>query len=207
VSKQIPVVPQPPNENKENIIEGPTINGMPGAFIDNNETETKSQVDDISKLFGPDERFTGDYLLQLDLKDDENLVEKLIPYGETSLLAGPGDTGKTTFYFQLSTSITTKQQDFIGRKINAKYNSVLIIATEDSKKSIADKLQKQIKKIAPGVIIKNNFVVHVTGDDLFKRLRTELNHKNFDLVVLDALGDLLLDDINSQSVVRTSILT
>jgi len=195
--------PLQPIENKENSIKDPVVlQNIPGTSTDNIETKTKHGESDPAQLFDSNERFTGDYLLKFDISEDKDLVENLLPYGEVSVLAGPGDTGKTTLYFQLSLAITTNKKDFLSRKINSEYNSVLIIDTEDTKKRIANKIQKQLTKVAPEVVTINNLLVHVTGDNLINRLTIELKHKKFDLIILDALGDLLLDEINSQTPVR-----
>jgi archaellum biogenesis ATPase FlaH len=168
------------------------------------EGANKRRIDaiDISNQFDPEERFNGEDLYHLDVSLVKDLVEDLIPSGEISLIAGQGDTGKTTLYFQLCLSIITGQSHFLGHKLNAKHNSVLVIATEDSKHRIATKIQKQLTKYDQESTSLKNLIVHVTGDDLLIRLSKELKNKEFDLIVLDALGDLLLDDINSQTAVR-----
>lgn len=157
---------------------------------------------DITGQFGPEERFSGEDLYRMNVTEVRDLVEDLIPSGEISVLAGKGDTGKTTLYFQLCLSIVTRKGQFLDRNIHATHNSVLVIATEDSMNRIAGKIQKQLTGQDMEGTSLENLIVHVTGDDLLKRLEVELKNKKFDLVVLDALGDLLLEDINSQTEVR-----
>lgn len=151
---------------------------------------------------GPTTRFTGDLLAIMDLSQNKDLIEDFIPADEISLIAGQGDSGKSLFYLQLCISIVLGKDEFLGKKINSKHRSALIISTEDNEKKLSVRIRKQIKKIDGDHNGLKNLVIQTTGEDLIELLKSELVDKKYDIIVLDALGDLLLDDSNSQTAVR-----
>ena len=162
------------------------------------EVQLNNQQDQI----GPKTRYTLEELLNLDMSLLEDLLQDLIPVGAISMIAGRGGVGKSMIYLQLSLIITHDGKEIIGKKITAKYNSVLIIATEDNEKTLSIRSNKQLKKIAPEGPNSKNLIFHTTGEDLFNTLRTELKLRKFDLVVLDALSDILREDLNSPIATR-----
>jgi hypothetical protein len=194
-------IQQQPFENTDNTIENP---------ISFQNTTVKSTVSNKTEILeieiqpkeGPKVRFTGDELLNLDTTSYIDIVEDLIPSEEITVLAGKGGIGKSLLYEQLCLLICLKVEDFIGKKVEPKYNSTLIIATEDNEKRLSNRIKKQIKKIAPGTTSIPGLLVITTGEDLIKTIRTEFENKQYDLVVIDALGDLLRDDSYSATVVR-----
>ena len=117
-------------------------------------------------------------------------------------MAGKGGIGKSLLYEQLCLLICLGIKEFVGKKVESKYNSTLIIATEDNEKRLSGRIKKQLKKIAPDTKSIPGLVVITTGEDLIKTIRTEFENKNYDLVAIDALGDLLRDDSYSASIVR-----
>jgi len=162
------------------------------------EVQLNNQQDQI----GPKTRFTGEELVNMDTSQNVDVVEDLVPAEEISLIAGPGDSGKSLFYQQICLSIVLGLSEFLGKKINSKHKSALIISTEDNEKRLSTRIRRQLKKLTGNCNGLKNLIIRTTGENIITLLRTELSHKKFDLVVLDALGDILLEDTNSQTAVR-----
>jgi archaellum biogenesis ATPase FlaH len=173
---------------------------LPDVAIENLKKET-SEIQ-IPPKDGPKVRFTGDELLNLDTSSYKDIVEELIPTAEISVLAGKGGIGKSLLYQELCLSICLNINEFLGRKISVKHFAVLIIATEDNERRISSRIKKQLKKIAPDAKSIPGLVVITTRKDLIKTIRTEFGNKHYDLVVIDALGDVLSDESYSGSAVR-----
>ena len=147
-------------------------------------------------------RYTGDELLTLNISQYNDILEDLIPAEEISVLAGPGGVGKSGFYLHMSINIVLGISEFIGRQLKPKFNFVLIIATEDNEKRLASRIKKIHKKISPEGKSIENLIIITTGEDLNKSISQELEKKSFDLVVIDALTDILDSDQNSPTDVR-----
>ena len=192
---------KPETENVTSLLPVPYFNNDSIIKPLNLISPLKSEKDHVQT--GPKTRFTLDELLDLDLSLSEDLFEDFIPVGAISMLAGRGGVGKSMFYLQLSLTISHGLKEFLGKKITTRYDSILIIATEDSDKILSIRSNKQFKKLAPGVPRSKKMIVHTTGENLFDTLRFELEQERFDLVVLDALSDILKDDLNSPIATRS----
>jgi archaellum biogenesis ATPase FlaH len=177
-----------------------SMHELPVVVFENLKKET-SEIQ-IPPQNGPKVRFTGDELLYLDTSSYKDIVEELIPTAEISVLAGKGGIGKSLLYQELCLSICLNINEFLGRKISVKHFAVLIIATEDNERRISSRIKKQLKKIAPDAKSIPGLVVITTRKDLIKTIRKEFGIKFYDLVVIDALGDVLSDESYSGSVVR-----
>lgn len=147
-------------------------------------------------------RFDGDELLVLDLSNYQDLLEDIIPAEEISVLAGPGGVGKSGFYLHFCILIALGETEFIGKKLCAKFSSALIIATEDNEKRLSARLKKMHAKISPEGRSIRNLVTITTGENIITTITAELERKNFDIVVIDALTDILESDQNSPVDVR-----
>jgi hypothetical protein len=153
--------------------------------------------------------FNGLELLDLDTTSNTSLVENLIPKKEITVLAGKGDTGKSLLYLNLSLAIVLKQELFLGYKIFPCFNSVLIISTEDGEATLKDRVIKQAlgitgqtsKQLKDAGLIKN-LLIRVVQENLLGFIENVLNENKVDLLVLDALGDIIEGDENSQKDVR-----
>jgi hypothetical protein len=195
--KVINPIPQTPVENKDGKIDNSiSIQYFPVVSPEDNKTESediKTQSKEGRKI-----RYTGDELLSLDISQFVDVLEDYIPALDISVLAGKGGVGKTGFYLQLCLSIIIGDEEFIGKKIKAKFHSALIIATEDNEYRLKTRIQKQLSKIAPNGKSIEDLIVITSGADLINTIKGELENKSFDLVVIDALGDVFKGDPNSQ---------
>jgi hypothetical protein len=169
----------------------------------NMETNTIHTQDEIQTLFN------GSQLLKLPRYMNRSLIENLIPKREISVLAGKGDVGKSLFYLQMSLSIVLQKDKLLDRKIFSDFNSILIIATEDDADRISDRIHKQlpslgyqdIETVANRDLIKDLYV-RTVEENLLNFMDNFLCKTKVDLVILDALGDILKGDENNQQAVR-----
>jgi RecA-family ATPase len=148
-------------------------------------------------------------MLHRETTENPALVENLVPKKEITVIAGKGDTGKSLLYLNLSLSIILKQDSFIGFKIFSNYSSVLIISTEDGESVLKDRIQRQalcitgqtIEQLKENDLLKNLYI-RVVQENLFDFINETLQKNKVDLLVLDALGDIIEGDENSQKDVR-----
>lgn len=166
------------------------------------QDDEKQEVADIETKPQRKQRFNGDELLNLEDEEYCDLLEDFIPFLDLSIMAGKGGVGKTMLYLELSLRIVTGKESFLERRISSRNKSVLIIATEDNERRLQSRIKKQIKRVDPEVKSLKNLIIVTTGLDLVNSIRKELSAKQFDLVVIDALGDVLDGDQNSSVEIR-----
>ena len=77
-------------------------------------------------------------LIQLDINEEQDIVENLLPIG-VSVIGAPQKIGKTFFCLQLAISVSTGQS-FLNKSVQQ--GTVLYIALEDPK----EKIRKRIKR-------------------------------------------------------------
>jgi len=142
-------------------------------------------------------------LFNLNITEIPFLVEKLIPNDSIVVLAGPSETGKSTFYTQLSLAIAKREETFLGFKINGVYKRILIISTEDGPITFAFRINKQLGVKRLDAEVGNNMVVIFNYSNLEDRIRSILKETPVDLIIIDAFGDVFYGDINSSNAVRT----
>lgn len=146
--------------------------------------------------------FTIGELVSLEYETYPYLLEKFIPKGCISFLAGSSDSGKSLFTLNLAISIITDQKEYIGQKIDQTYGKVLLISSEDG--PIA--LSIRIKKLLNGKNLLNTqrerMIILTNSDGLYERVKGILSHYSVDLIILDAFGDVFAGDINTSNHVR-----
>lgn len=141
-------------------------------------------------------------LLELNITEIPFLVEKLIPKNTLAILAGQSEIGKSTFYTQLAISIVRGDHEFLGRKLSATFNRVLIISTEDGPIPLSFRANRQLKHSTIGVEKSKKLKVIFDYEKLEDKIEKHLKLSPVDLVVIDAFGDVFQGDMNSSSSVR-----
>lgn len=148
------------------------------------------------------ERFTLEEILQCNFDKVPFLVEGLIPDECISLIVGESDLGKSTLHTQLSLSIVSGCNTFLGREINAKHQRVLIVSTEEGIRGIGERIEKQCKVIQPDQDAAKRLIVLTSSSDIVNKIKKELRLNPVDLVIVDAFSDVYLGDMNISNKVR-----
>ncbi|MGA2408432.1 MAG: AAA family ATPase [Bacteroidales bacterium] len=180
----------------------------PQMVIQQAEIKKENEVVDMNKdpqcypINFDQECNTLEELLQMVKEGIRFLVEKLLPDGCISILAGESDLGKSSLYTQLALSIISGMKSFLGFKLNTLHNKVLIVSTEDGKIAITDRIMKQMKNIPVKSEYTKNLYIMTTSVDVLTKVREKLKEISFDLVILDAFADLYDGDINTSNKVR-----
>jgi RecA-family ATPase len=168
--------------------------------LENNEPEANKasvQTVDITK-----DIFTVGELLSLKYDGYPYLLEKFIPKGVITFIAGSSDVGKSLFYTNLALNIITDKREFIGQKINLTYGKVLLISTEDGPIGLSDRMNKQMNGEKLLKKQEDRMLILINTDRLIDRIKHILARYSVDLIVLDAFGDVFDGDINTSNQVR-----
>jgi hypothetical protein len=144
---------------------------------------------------------SGEALLEMGITDIPYLVDPLLPQAGVVSVAGSSDIGKSSFLRQLGCAIATKRPEFLGYTINARYNHVIYVSTEDDKTAMAYLLHKQnVDGLAPSEYRNFSFVFDT--DNLVHKLDTELLSNPADCVIIDTFTDIYGGDMNVTNKVR-----
>lgn len=147
--------------------------------------------------------YTGEELLNLEVKEIPMLWKPFIPQTGIIGLTGPSDTGKSTLLRQLAISICLGDSEFLGYPLNVRYGKAVYISTEDGKDAVAVSISKQLAGIAPENVKNLKFIFN--NGDPKKTLSNILRKEKVDLVVVDAWADLYVGNTNDVGQVRHSL--
>jgi hypothetical protein len=147
--------------------------------------------------------YTGEELLNLDIKEVPMLWDPFIPQKGLVGLTGPSDTGKSTLLRQLAISICARDTDLLGNQLNVRHGNVVCISTEDGKDAVSASISKQLSGIDPHVMKNLKFIF--TDVDVKKALASILSKEKVDLVIVDAWADLYNGNTNDVGQVRKSL--
>jgi len=146
---------------------------------------------------------TGEQLIDLNIEKVPTLVDPLFQQIGIAIVGGSSDAGKSTLMRQLAISICMGKKDFLGFPINARYNSVIYVSSEDDVYSISFLLNKQNNGIdASSKDLKKLRYIFNTNN-VCGKIESELKKERVDLVLVDAFADLYTGDINQVNAVRT----
>ena len=154
-------------------------------------TENPTKQIDLSKT-----RFTLGEILSLDADSIPFLLQTLIPEQAITILAGQSDVGKGMFYLQLALSIIQGKEELHGFKLNSKYKKVLLVSSEDGPIQISNRVQKQLGEFQGIKELDDRMIILTTSYNTAEKVEEELEKDKYDLVILDALGDLMEGDSN-----------
>lgn len=132
------------------------------------------------------------------------LWEGFIPRPSLSGIVAESGIGKSTFALELCIAVCSGKDEFLGYPLNTRTKQALFISTEENLINMGArlknfssivKLQEVIKKI--GLHIKQG-----VGLDIVKSLEESIPEGGLDIIVIDALGDIIKEDSNSMVIVR-----
>lgn len=161
-------------------------------------TQKESTIDKLPKVFrGADE------IKNLDIKNINYLVDKLIPRGTLCALVGESDTGKSSLLRQLGVSIAYGDENFIGFKLNSGCGNVLYVSTEDGEMGTSVWLNKHFGEDSSDdeLLSKLNFAFSTDG--IVKNLRESVINQCIDLIIVDSYADIFSGSMNNSNEVRT----
>jgi hypothetical protein len=122
------------------------------------------------------------------------LWDGLLPQDELNLIAGLKSKGKTTLTLQLALAIAQGDSEFLGRKLNCRYNRALIAKFEGSGEARLADLAKNYSQFNTGNRLEFFPASGLTEDEVVQRLG-ELQKKNpYDLIIIDCLGNIVRGD-------------
>ena len=132
--------------------------------------------------------------------EDEFLIEKIIPKAVITSLVGNSEAGKTQFALQLAIAIAKQDQTFMGLKLKPTHGKVIIICTEDGKRSIRTRL-KNLISIDDPAISRIDFILDLTEDPIHL-LKQHIEQNPIDLLIVDNWFDYFEGDPNRSVDVR-----
>ncbi len=147
------------------------------------------------------ETFTALELYNLNISEIPCLVGDIIPVTGIWSIVGSSDTGKSMILRQLALSIA-KGSKFLNFNINARYNKVIFISTEDDNIATA----KFIRKQSSSTDCLENIRFHFETDNIIEYLNRELTAEPVDLIVIDAWSDVFGQNLNDSALIRQTLI-
>ena len=180
-------------------------------------SEMEKEFSKVEKTFGKDnpkfdrfamvEDFEEEEIANaMDLINDEildipKLVDPILQKVGLAGFTGSSDVGKSTLGRHLAISVITGRK-FLDWDVHPVHRKVIFVSTEDDKTSISALLKKQNKdyQLTPEQFSNLTFIF--TTHDLVNRLDKMLSENPVDLIVVDALTDVLNTDLYKATDVR-----
>lgn len=133
--------------------------------------------------------FTANELISKTPQDLQMLMPPLLQQSGLAGLGGSSDTGKSSFLRQLAIAICTRQPDFLGFKLQSRYNSVIYVATEDGEMETGYLLKKQLTAFKEREGLENLRFIFNT-ENLLQNLDYQLSKQPADVVFIDCYADV-----------------
>lgn len=145
--------------------------------------------------------YTADQLLDHDIKEVPMLLEPIFPQDGVIALAGSSDTGKSAFLRQFACAVVLGNSDFLGFRLNSRYQKALYISTEDGISATSALLRRQKSvNCVNGDYKKLRFIFETTS--ILSKIEEQLQKEPVDCVIVDAFADIYEGDINAVNKVR-----
>ena len=163
--------------------------------IENNQIEVENEQEEAFEVI------SGSTLLGDDIKAIPMLIPPLFHRIGLALLIGSSDIGKSTILRQLCICIVTGKP-FLGMDVKSIFRRALYVSSEDDEMSISYLLKRQNNefKLKPEELEGLRFIFET--DQLLERLEKELMIRRYDVIVVDALTDLINSDLYKANEVR-----
>ncbi|MFC2121111.1 AAA family ATPase [Bacteroidota bacterium] len=175
--------------------------------INNTEIETVHMEESLNPMYNktakkPKYIIGADELLNNEIEDIPYLWKPFFPKVGLVGLVGGSDTGKSSFLREFAMALTSKEEKYIGYKLEPEHNSVLYVSTEDDSYAISSLIKKQKIKGKESSDYKNlNFIFDTT--DLKSNIEEELSRMPYDCFIIDAFADIYNRDLNRVNEVRS----
>jgi hypothetical protein len=144
-------------------------------------------------------------LMQMEAEENDPLLEPFLSRSGLSTVAGPPDTGKSTFCRQLAMSVALGLDEACGFKLHTKHQHAIYWNSEDFPAQVKKVHRHQCEGLGAWEVPKLTtiFSYRFPARVLAQALELLLQQRPADLIVLDGYGDLLDGrDGNTNSDVR-----
>jgi archaellum biogenesis ATPase FlaH len=198
------MIPQNVSDSLQNMKEGLKVETRPKDDQGIYDTTLVSETPNVefNNIELGKEEYTLNDLFKIKLEKIPFLVEDLIPKNNLTILAGPSDVGKSTFYTQLVAELVTGGNTFLWKKLNPNNRRALVVSTEDCEVAFSSRIKCQLQGEVPTEKQGNRLRLWTDGNNLIPRLTNYLDQRNTDLIVIDALSDVFKGDMNSGNATR-----
>jgi len=140
--------------------------------------------------------------------EQQELIEGLLSSEGVGFLVGVPDSGKSTLGLKIATAIAKGDREVLNLLLHTNHQRVLIVRTEDQEvatKFVLKKILKGEDVVTKEALSRIDFVFTgmLSPDEILSKVRAKLKKHRYDLVLLDAYGDLFSrKDSNSNSETR-----
>jgi hypothetical protein len=139
---------------------------------------------------------TGKTLFESPVPDNPMLWGHLLPKVGIALIVGSSDGGKSSLMRQFVDAIVFKEPEFLGQKLDARFNSAIYVSSEDTDEDIKRIMKREHLAGRDSDPYDNiSYIFDITGIE--DKIRELLNIRPVDCVILDSLNDFLKGDVNS----------
>jgi archaellum biogenesis ATPase FlaH len=161
------------------------------------EPSEKESVESVSGIY------TADKLIERKIEEIPKLLDPLFPSVGVVAVAGGSDTGKSSLLRELCIRVVAKALEYIGLKLNTRYQRCIYVSTEDDDMAVSFLLNKANKKLnyQPKQLAGLKFIFDTSN--LLDKLENELSKEPVDVIVIDTFSDLYGKSINETNQVRT----
>lgn len=150
--------------------------------LDNYNEEIESSIN--TNLF-----YRASDLIKMETESIPTLFDTIIPQNGLIAIVGASETGKSSFVRQLALNIVLGT-DFIGLKNNAKYNSAIIVSTEDDRNSISYLLAQNKKTMCYEDNDISGLKYLFYSDKIVEELENTLEVEPVDAIIIDSPIDI-----------------
>ena len=145
-------------------------------------------------------------MIMLKPKDEATLLDPILPRQGVVALVGSSDSGKSTLLRGLAMAIVRGDDEYIGFKLNARYNHAMYISTEDDAQSLGSLMRRQTASASnQEAMMYDNLHFIFDTDNLLETVELGLKSYTPDVVIVDAFADLYTGPMNENNRVRSFI--
>ena len=146
---------------------------------------------------------TGMELLSTTIEDIPCLLEPIFHRSGLGCIAGASDTGKSMLLRQLAISVAARRTTFLGFTLNVKWGNVIYVCTEESQKATQHLLQRQAEALAVTADQLCGLRFVYLTENALEDVRTLIAEDHYDLIIIDAFGDVFSGDLKDTSKIRS----
>lgn len=181
--------------------------------VDTNMTSLKALRErQEEEITGKEERqfTTARDILKTPETENQNIIGTVYQRGHVSIFYGESDAGKSQFLQQMSLAIVMGDRSFLGFTISADHRRVIYVATEDIDQDIKRVIGRMVEEHDSEHLDRLEYVLddNITEslETLTKHLRTRLKESPADLIVIDAMLDIMDSSVNDANQMRRGLM-